>query len=231
MTKNSGILVMSRDGGNNWQRRDAGLFGDLHDLAISPNFPIDSTLMTINSSSGTVFRSTNAGRSWQQIFTYPNLVRCIAFSPCFDADHIVFLGGDAGVYISTNSGNNWQPWNGGFAVAPSVIGLACSQNYDSTYFLFAGTYGQGVWVREYAEIGISENQNTLINSLLSLKIYPNPFSQSAMLETVYTDKISLFDISGHKVGELKKGIFGKNLKSGIYFVVIDDQKVLKIVKL
>jgi photosystem II stability/assembly factor-like uncharacterized protein len=229
MTKYPNILIMSTNGGNSWQRRNAGLFGFLYELAISSNFPNDSTLIAVNWD-GAVFRSTNAGLSWQQIFTYPDYVYYAEFSPRFATDHTVFLGGAAGVYISTNGGNSWQPWNEGFSVAPLVVELACSRSEDSTYYLFAGTYGQGVWVREYSGIGISENQIISRNQIPPLKIYPNPFSQSATLKTAGIDKMSLFNVSGHKVSELKKGTFGENLKSGVYFIVIDGHKVLKVVK-
>lgn len=231
MTKYPTILVMSTDGGNSWQRRDYGLSGYLYEIAISPDFPNDSTLIAINWS-GAVFRSTNAGLSWEQIFMYPDFVYSVQFSPFFVTDHTVFLGGKKGIYISKDGGENWQPWNEGFNAPPFVIELACSYGEDGTFYVFAGTYGEGVWIRKCVVNSVKERQSDEKNKRqLLLCIYPNLFVDMARLKMTSTYNVFIYDICGRKTRNLKKKTFGKELKPGICFLRIQDSKIIKIIKL
>jgi photosystem II stability/assembly factor-like uncharacterized protein len=230
MTKSPAILIRSTDGGDSWQRRDSGLYGFLYEIAISPDFSNDSTLLAINWT-GTVFRTTDAGLSWDPIFTYPDYVYYIQFSPFFASDGTIFLGGYKGIYRSTDRGASWEAWNEGFDTPPFVVELACSRSQDSTFYLFAGTYGRGVWVRKCGIQAIEEIQLDRENERSPLSIYPNPFVHTARLEMTGLYNVPLYDVCGRKIRNLKKGTFGEDLKPGIYFVKIQDYKIVKVVKL
>jgi photosystem II stability/assembly factor-like uncharacterized protein len=227
------ILVMSTDGGNTWQRRDNGLSGYLYKMAISPDFSRDSTLMVIDNY-GAVFRSTDRGLSWQNIFAYPGYVYRVQMSPNFASDRAVFLGGENGLYVSTDRGTTWWTWNEGFDALPYVSDLACSYGPGNRVYVFAGVYGEGVWMREYTGVGVEENPSSgLWHPASGIRITSNPFASFATIPGHETDRFSLYDISGRQVGVYRGDKIGGNLPSGVYFLKPQglDSKPLRIVKI
>ncbi|MDD5528813.1 MAG: T9SS type A sorting domain-containing protein [bacterium] len=82
------------------------------------------------------------------------------------------------------------------------------------------------------------------DQISKLTAFPNPFVQSTVVS--YTvDKnvgqggiypavavsLAIYDISGKLVEETKDNVIGKNLKTGIYFVKVNDSKPIKVVKM
>lgn len=236
MIKSHAIVIMSMDGGNSWQRRDNGLYGYLKKIAVSPDFPNDSMLLVIGSVcepeiTRILFQSTNAGLSWEEIFTYPGYVQDVQFSPSFATDGTIFLGSEKGIYISTDRGKDWKTWNEGFGAPPYVTELTCSSIQDGTFYVFAATWGQGVWMRKYSVEAVEEASVGKKNELQSLNIYPNPFVHRTTVQADSLHDISLYDICGRKVGNLSGNILGKELNPGIYFVKVQGYRATKIVKL
>ena len=125
-----------------WQA--VGLQGlHLWSLAISPNFAVDATLFAGTDGSG-LFRSTDAGNSWQQVDqAFASLiVPAVALSPLFESDSTVLagvLGVGAGLVRSLDGGDTWQQMTTTVAVA-----LALSPKSATDSSLFAD-FGDGVY--------------------------------------------------------------------------------------
>jgi photosystem II stability/assembly factor-like uncharacterized protein len=92
-------------------------------------------------SPGHVFKTTNAGQSWQNISSnLPDIpVLTIVIDPQ-NPTHL-YVGTDIGVFRSTNDGGSWAYYNTGLAQVP-VYDLELQQ---ATRLLWAGTYGRGVF--------------------------------------------------------------------------------------
>lgn len=79
-------------------------------------------------------------------------------------------------------------------------------------------------------------EESMVNNQRILTAYPNPFIKTTQLMInskllTEKDKIQIYDISGNLVEEAKGNIVGKNLKAGVYFVRLDEYKLIKIVKM
>jgi photosystem II stability/assembly factor-like uncharacterized protein len=105
-----GHVFGSRDGGEHWDL--LGRIGEHHDDVImsmavdsrSPN-TLYATSWTLSSRGGGVYRSADAGHSWQLIGLDGLVVRAIAQSP--SNPNILVAGATDGVYRSEDSGNHW----------------------------------------------------------------------------------------------------------------------------
>jgi photosystem II stability/assembly factor-like uncharacterized protein len=238
MTQVPSGVVMSTDGGSSWWKRDNGLYGFLREIAISPDFVNDSTLLALERNRN-VFKTTNGGVSWSKIWEYPARYLYYAqFSPYFASDRTVYLAGEKGIYISTNRGESWDPWNDGFDIPQETVELACSYGEDSTYYLFAGTCGSGVWVRKL-NVGVEERSSKVQDARYRLQISPNPFIRTTVVsyESPAIGKdtqpvtVSIYDMSGRLVEKTRGSVVGRNLPVGVYFVKAMESRPAKMVKL
>ncbi len=93
----------------------------IRQLAVSPNFAADSTLLAVNGEG--IYRSTDGGQRWLRLHgglpegQGSNWI--VAFSPTYASDKTIFAGGDRGefwgegVWRSQDGGDNWQAaWGG-----------------------------------------------------------------------------------------------------------------------
>ena len=71
-------------------------------------------------------------------------ITSLAISPAFAEDHTVFAATNAGVFISRDGGEVFEPWNDGLD-KPRVVSLAISRNGELVYAL---GLGGSVWRRE-----------------------------------------------------------------------------------
>ncbi|GAB2928832.1 oxidoreductase [Micromonospora polyrhachis] len=89
-----------------WQLRDTGSTARLRGLA-----PVSERVAWASGSGGTVLRTVDGGRSWQQVG--PAGVSALDFRDieAFDADHAVILsigtGGDSRIYRTNDGGQSW----------------------------------------------------------------------------------------------------------------------------
>ena len=106
-----GHVFGSRDGGEHWQL--LGRIGEHHDDVImsmvvdsrSPN-TLYATSWTLSSHGGGVYRSADAGRTWQLIGLEGLVVRALAQAP--SNPDILVAGATDGVYRSADSGKHWS---------------------------------------------------------------------------------------------------------------------------
>jgi photosystem II stability/assembly factor-like uncharacterized protein len=157
----------------------------------------------------------------------------------------VFIGNNNGVYFSSNHAASFVSVNQGFDPYPnnSVQGLAANSN-----FIFAGMFIDAVWRRPLSDFGITgvaENQNFNKEDLILYPVYPNPFSNKASINYSLPQSgdvaLTISDIEGRKVyksetksespGEHSILIDGKNFSSGIYFVQLNWNGNVKVMKM
>ena len=105
-----------------------------------------------------VFKTTDYGATWKKITTgLPNEpVSVIIEDP--NNPQLLFAGNDAGVYVSINSGDQWQALKGNMPIVPVHDIKIHPREKD----VIVGTYGRGVWI---ADISYLEEINpTMLNS-------------------------------------------------------------------
>lgn len=121
-------VYRSGNRGAQWEAWNFGLT-DLNvlDLAISPDFSVDETLLAATESG--VYRSTNRGRSWREIPFPTDLspVISLAVSPLYGTDHTLFAGTESlGLHRSNDDGDNWtQLGDGDIEGAVNALVVSC----------------------------------------------------------------------------------------------------------
>ena len=137
-----GHVFGSRDGGDHWAL--LGRIGEHHDdvimsMIVDPRSPntLYATSWTLSSHGGGVYRSADAGHTWQLIGLEGLVVRAIAQAP--SNPDILIAGATDGVYRSEDSGKRW------FRISPEKH--EDLRNFDSIAIdphdpntIYAGTY-------------------------------------------------------------------------------------------
>jgi photosystem II stability/assembly factor-like uncharacterized protein len=132
-------LYRAINNNQNWEIIGRGLPArTITALAISPNYPIDRTLLVGMSGpeqGGSLYRSTDGGDTWQPITRgLTDLqIKQIVFSPTFAQDQTIFVGTQSnGLYRSSDGGNTWTGLASRYTSDPtyaSLNGLAVSPNF------------------------------------------------------------------------------------------------------
>ena len=128
-------LYKSTDAGVTWDARTFSINVDLNRMAVKGNNVLGSTLFT-------AFYSIDFGESWTGSSPPGNCPGgCGIFTYTLRGNSI-FAGLDAGMFLSTDQGASWVPFNAGFPACPKPdVEASCA---DDNY-LYAGTFGDGVW--------------------------------------------------------------------------------------
>lgn len=186
-----------------------------------------------------IYVSVNNGVNWTQTsFTSFGVHSIISQSSyLFVGSSNVGAPDNGGVYISSNGGSTWQMRNQGFGGIYSVHSLTYLNNY-----IFAGTFGGGVWRRGYADIiapvGISNTTNIIPDKFSLEQNYPNPFNPNTVisyqLPVVSFVSIKVYDALGNEVqtlvnenqnaGSYSVDFNAASLPSGIYFYKLVTEK-------
>lgn len=125
-------VYISTDNGNTWTQVNNGLTTPyVRCLAINHSGDIFAGTY------GEVFRSTDNGNNWVQTTLTGVNIHALAINIAGDIFAGTFLSG--GAYRSTDNGNSWTALNSGLSSDP----LSFAINSDG--YIFAGTYGCGVF--------------------------------------------------------------------------------------
>jgi photosystem II stability/assembly factor-like uncharacterized protein len=130
-------LYQSDDAGQSWQLMtdEAQTYGSPVTSIAAVN---DTLFAGLN---GAILCTDDRGDSWRVIALSapPPLVSSIVISPDYNNDGTVFAGTtEDGVFVSTNYGENWSPWNFGL-IDLDIYCLALSPNFANDATIYAGT--------------------------------------------------------------------------------------------
>jgi hypothetical protein len=194
---------------------------------------LESTALCLNSSSGIIFagtwghgiyRSTDNGISWSIINNglTNQYVRAIAIN-----GSNLFAGTYSGIFLSTNSGENWINKNQGFIIYHSIHSLYITNN-----FIFAGTDSNSVWRRSLSEIlGVKQISSEIPSVFFLHQNYPNPFNPTTTIRYDIPKnsfvKLVVYDALGREVetlvdekqtaGTYEATFNASQYSSGVYF--------------
>ena len=136
-------LLMTRDGGRNWQRDRPGsntfarLWRDSTSLAVNPTDP--ATLYA--ASSAGVFKSSDRGETWNAIsaVTPTNGLRRYLLDP---TDPSIIYAEAEGLFKSTDGGQRWKSINSGL---PDLSTRSLVMDPANPRVLYVGTFKRGVF--------------------------------------------------------------------------------------
>lgn len=151
-------LYKSTDGGKLWCPVNTGLPDNAYVKTIetSPNFKSDQTVFLVEMNTGSVFKSTNGGDSWQYLnlpeihpflainaeniraITRTTCVFDFKISPNYVNDHTFYLGTLDGIFISDDDGATWNLVVEGIS-SVKINKLVVSPFYSTDSTIFAGT--------------------------------------------------------------------------------------------
>jgi hypothetical protein len=160
-------LWRSVDGGSRWDRwlveRDVGGPGvgagnaqRYLALALSPSYPSDELVFAgLGARVLTPVRHARQVRTGERrpIWRAVDLgggavaVTAVAPSPSYAADRTVFAATNAGVFVSRDGGETFQPWSDGL-VPPRVVALAVSPAYYDDRLVYGLGLGGIIWRRQ-----------------------------------------------------------------------------------
>jgi photosystem II stability/assembly factor-like uncharacterized protein len=132
-----GAIAVSKDGGANWERRDSGLEDEsIRAIAVDPH---DANFLVAGALNG-VWRSTNAGHSWQRISDQIN-VEALAIDP--RSRDRIYVGTWRQGYRTDDGGKTWKLINGGMVLDTDMFEITVDRdNPDNIWVATCGwVYG------------------------------------------------------------------------------------------
>jgi len=185
-------MYRSEDSGHNpyniWQDAD----GAITSIAVSPNLSKDHTLFIYIRGDG-IYKSTDSGDSWRRIVdglpfaadSSPGMKKhlehgdfSIVFSPGYNTDNTVFAAGPAGLFKSTDQGENWDRLDDDIlASTPNILAMDISPGYVYDHTLLITIKGRGLYKSLDGGKSFIEADHTLIrnNHAIELIAYSSEF--------------------------------------------------------
>lgn len=172
-----GRLQITKDGGKNWTDVYNRLPGapkngwipqiDINSLNAGAAFVVVNNYR-LNDWSAYLYHTSDYGQTWRRIVN-DNDVSSFVTSVLQDEEepNLLFLGTDAGLYVSFDKGGDWHKWDNGF---PSVQ-IRDMKIQETHGDLVLGTFGRAFWViddigpfRELAKENYTEQDFAVVSS-------------------------------------------------------------------
>jgi len=242
-SSSNGKVYVTTDA-STWNPRYTGLPSvPIPDVLVDPTDWQTAYVCADRSSSGRVYKTTDAGLSWSDITCNLSTgLRAMSMTADFSlCPPALYLGTDYGVYYSTNGGTNWSTY-GTDLPNVAIYEIGCD---TANGLLVAATHGRGMW-RTTLFTPIEEETSTPIPSPGYMNISRNPvighaFDIIVNIPHPRNFNFAMFNISGQKVRaysnrQLSAGIHRltlsvDGLNSGIYFLKADYKSEYKVIKL
>jgi hypothetical protein len=243
--------ILYRNDNGAWAERSQSIPNFLLIVRIAPadaygNRPQEAYALVGPGSTGSaadgnrLFFTDDAGVSWQ------NLTGNIPVEmPIFDLvenptdPDILYLATAAGVLRTTDRGATWNRWNVDWPEAVIVTRLIANYPAQGRGFLYATTYGRGLWRRDISgDMTISTAVPAGQATRLEFRVQQNPAVGSARFQYALAEAapvtLEVFDLRGRRVRHLEfGGVSGLNTASwsgrddagsltanGVYFAVL-----------
>ncbi len=242
----SNLIYIGTDDGNVWKTIDGGINYTL----LSTNLPnkwvtkvkaspnnINDVFVTYsgyryNLNDSNVYFSSNQGTNWQDLTA--NLPNVPISDIEINQNNVLYIATDIGVFGSFNNGANWNLLG---ANMPNVVVTDLVLHVNSN-FLFASTFGRGVYKIDLATLGGLSTNNPDLIEISDVKIYPNPTSDYLFMDLIFNQAndfdAKIYDTNGKfvKSFKLENQSEGKHsikinvndLQSGIYLLNINNEK-------
>jgi photosystem II stability/assembly factor-like uncharacterized protein len=170
-----GLIHVSTDAGLNWENITNGIPNRWITYVAGDPFDENTIYATISGFRWDeqlphVYKSTDLGQTWQNISgNLPELpVNVIVLDPMHPG--YMYVGTDAGVFFSNNSGEEWHMLSDGL---PNVA-VAAMKIHNPSRSLVIGTYGISMYKLNIDDlVSVDEIAN---NSQNKIRVFPNPFS-------------------------------------------------------
>ena len=170
-----------------------------------------------------IYRSVDAGESWDSVYNYNPSV---AVDLVVDNNDQIFAVGPGGVVTSTDNGDSWFTLNAGL----TSYEVSCIEKNSKDEILIGTQDGVYKCVKKTITQLFNEEQ-FLPNKFLLSQNYPNPFNPTTTIGYVLQDrsnaKLTLLNTIGEEIAvlvneEQDKGYHkvefnAANLPSGVYF--------------
>ncbi len=146
-TMNGGGIARSVDAGLTWQTSSAGLSDpNVYGLVVHPQL---SQLVYATNDAGQLVRSLDGGKSWSELPVPGGLD---VFAPVAVDPALIYVGTDAGLFLSRDQGDTWRRVEGG-GLPPFYSVQALAVDAKDPRLLYAGirhSRGFGLWVSQDA---------------------------------------------------------------------------------
>jgi photosystem II stability/assembly factor-like uncharacterized protein len=129
-------VYLSIDSGASWNAVNSGMSSN----SVVQNFAVSGMNIYAGTYKGGVYLSSNNNTIWKQINTGFKVLTDVTSFASLGAD--LYAGADAGIFISSDSGYNWQPVNWGLSDQGTQSFITALEFDDTT--LFAGTAYNGI---------------------------------------------------------------------------------------
>lgn len=172
-----GRLQITKDGGKNWTDVYSRLPGapkngwipqiDINSLNAGVAFVVVNNYR-LNDWSAYLYHTTDYGQTWSRIVD-DNDASSFVTSVLQDEEepNLLFLGTDAGLYVSFDKGGHWQKWDNGFP-SVQIRDMKIQKTHGD---LVLGTFGRAFWViddigpfRELAKENYTEQDFAVVSS-------------------------------------------------------------------
>jgi len=176
-----------------------------------------------------ISRTSNGGFSWAQ---RPKPVsQRLTSAEMPDTGHAWACGESGVIIVSTDGGRDWNSQASGTASTLNKIWFINERQGWTV-----GNSGVILHTDDGGRSGVWENPQGSFQPLTSnlyLSGVPNPFTSYTSVPGRPSDRFTLYDISGRRVGTYKGNRIGEGLSPGVYFLKPDgnESKPLRIVKL
>ncbi len=183
-----------------------------------------------------MFRSSTAGASWEPLNGGLTVQGGAMVS---SSDTLMFVGSQAGIYLSTNHGDTWINTNyppGGWIYDVGLYGG----------YIFAPGPAGGVWMCSLANVlAVNDRFSSMPSSYLLGDNYPNPFNPSTSISYRIPHRthvlLRIYNLLGQLVttlvdDEKQPGSYSVqwnagNMPSGMYFYRIESGKFIATKKM
>lgn len=230
---NGSGIYKSTDDGISWELISGELFEDsfIRFIEFGSNGDI-----FVGVDYGAVFRSSDGGNTWQNIFNKIGDSKSGPSDFDFNSKGDIYLLTSSGVNRSNDNGNTWVEVNSGLPLDKnSKLSSLNEIVIDGDDYIYGITNGDGMYRSALpTTLGIQDHLSG--NNQLAIVNYPNPFSSHTKFQYFVPNKsfitLKVYDISGNEIlslvneekikGEYIVDFEAEDFPAGLYFYLISD---------
>jgi len=204
-----------------WVQQASGTTNHL----LSVQFPVDAQTGYAVGHNGTIVKTTDGGVNWatQTSSTLSNLAS-VQFPVDVLTGYVVGgLPGLPNILKTVNGGGDWLAQTSG----PPYWLYSVHFPVDAQTGYAVGEHGTILKTTD-GGVGVEEQPGQEFKSLQSVRATPNPFPSFARVPSHSSERFSLYDVSGRRVGTYRGDRIGEELVPGVYFIRTEGKKGIPV---